>query len=847
MHWRIMLLLPFIPFLAAAQDQRGTMVGQVVDAATQHPLPGVNITVVERPYIGTTTNEKGEFSIPNVPVGEYSLRMTLVGYTTQVTTNVVVSTGRSSKTKIRMIESSVEMEGVDVEADYFGSAGSVSPVSTIGLSGAEVLRSPGANQDMQRIVQTLPSVATSTDQTNELIVRGGAPNENLTVMDYMEIPSTNHYPNEFNSGGPINMVNVDMIEDIKFSSGGFPAQYGDKLSSVMDVTIREGDRRSVFTTNTGMHFAGFGTLMEGRLDRGRGSWIVSARRSFLETIDNLVGMSSIGLTAIPKYYDAQFKLVYDLSATQQISLSGIYGNDKIYIKGDPGETDAARAGMIDSSSIETVDFKSQQYALGASLKSLWGSRGFSVLTLYGYGNLYQTAVNSDYVVRRFDGAGKVLSHTTLSSRDVFNEDSDEKVVALKFDAVYEMLPAHQVSFGGQFGTSQSFVGNASWGADTTRYDLNGDGVYEIPSLTTRPGNILTRLDFGDAYKISGYVSDKFGLLRALTVTAGIRYDYFSYSGRGNAGPRLSLSYELFPPTTRLNAAYGEYYQVQSYPVYSDNGYYGQTGYNKHLKNSHARHVVLGIEHIFAEGLKGTIEVYEKDYDDLPVAESFIFSADPTYRGDRIITIGRQTSLGVEIFFQQKQVKDLYGTLSFSYSESRTDDPRIDLPGRAPLNVGSYPSQYDYPVIATLVVGTVVHNVRTAVDAMPFYVRYPAMILPISDDMEFSTRFRYMSGNPYTPQVFVTTEQHREGGIAWSRGAWQTTNSVNSERYASYERLDVQWISRYHLTGWNFVVFLQIENVLNHDNIYMVEHRSDGTTATVRQYGFFPVGGLSFEF
>ncbi len=149
--------------------------------------------------------------------------------------------------------------------------------------------------DVQRVVQNLPGIASSNDNVNELIVRGGAPYENLTVMEGMEIPSINHYPNEFNSAGPINMINIDFVEDVQFSAGGFPVQYSDKMSSVMDITIREGDRNKGFASNTGFNMAGFGTLMEGSLADGRGSWIFSARQSFLEVIDKLVGMSALSL------------------------------------------------------------------------------------------------------------------------------------------------------------------------------------------------------------------------------------------------------------------------------------------------------------------------------------------------------------------------------------------------------------------------------------------------------------------------------------------------------------------------------------------------------------------------
>jgi hypothetical protein len=459
------LLATFLFATLAAQEKRGEVSGQVVDGSTQQPLIGVNILVVQKQTVGTITDEKGNFFIKNLEVGEYSLRAAFIGYESTVVTNVVVSTGRSAKVKVKLDETPVEIGEVEVKADYFSRAGSISPVSTIGLSGAEVARSPGSIQDMDRLMLSLPNVGNSSDESNELIVRGGAPDENLTVMDYIEIPSTNHYPNEFNSGGPINMVNVDLIEDVRFSTGGFPAQYGDKLSSVMDVTLREGDRRRSITSNTGLNFAGFSTVMEGGINDGKGSWIFSARRSLLETLNNLTGITALGLTAIPKYYDTQFKIAYDLSPTQKFMASGIYGDDRILIEGDPKEKNGQKAGITDSSSVQNVDVHTYQYAVGASLKSLWGTDGFSVLTLYSFGNRYNVDVTNDFTRRSYGNIGRVTNSTLLNSRAAFDENNYESVAAARYDVVYRIFESHELSAGAQYQTTWKFNGVSTYESD----------------------------------------------------------------------------------------------------------------------------------------------------------------------------------------------------------------------------------------------------------------------------------------------------------------------------------------------------------------------------------------------
>lgn len=298
---RVVLFLSLAAASTLAQSHTGQITGKIVDARTREPLPGANVVVQEAEGRGAATDTDGTFTITGLSVGTYSLAISVIGYESQVVTNVVVSTGRPSPVYAALDETILQTEEITVRAKYYARGNRLSPVSTGIMNRSEILRSPGGVQDVQRVVQNLPGVASSTDNINELIVRGGAAFENLTVMDHMEIPSINHYSNQYNSAGPINMVNADMIRDVQFSAGGYPALYGDKSSSIMNIHVREGNRNLGFASNTGFNMAGIGTVVEGRLGDGRGSYIVSLRQSLLQLVDKIVGISAISLTAIPKY------------------------------------------------------------------------------------------------------------------------------------------------------------------------------------------------------------------------------------------------------------------------------------------------------------------------------------------------------------------------------------------------------------------------------------------------------------------------------------------------------------------------------------------------------------------
>jgi len=833
------VLFSFCSLTVFAQQFKGDITGFVIDAKTQEPIPVVNVQVVEQPGFGTVTDMSGTFNIKGIEVGSYSLKATLIGYESVILTNIVVSTGRSTKVSIKLNEQAVQVGGVTVNATYFSRNNELSPLSVNNYDRAEVKRQPGSVQDVQRVVQNLPGVASSNDNVNELIVRGGSPSENLTVMESMEIPSINHYPNEYNSSGPINMVNIDLVDDVQFSAGGFPVQYGDKMSSVMDITIREGDREKGFASNTGFNMAGVGTLMEGRLANGKGSWIFSARQSFLEIIDKLIGMSALSLTAIPKYWDTQIKFVYDLSPTQKITLNGIYGDSRIYIKGDTKEKNINHKGETDSSSLQNFDVHNKQYAAGISLKSLWGKEGYSNLTLYAVGNQYNLDVIENYIQRIYDQSGNVSSDEILNTRNVLNSHNDEAFYALKYELFYQIHPQHELMAGAQIQTANHWVGLTTFEGGTSYYDMNRNGRMDSVELRISPsGNIPIGIKFGDASKSYAYVSDKYTIVPRLNLTLGFRYDYFTYSKQGQVSPRGSISYEVLPTTT-ISLAAGEYWQTQPFPNYSDTR---NIGYNKLLPNAHARHVVLGLQHIMDDGVKLSLETYYKKFSNILVEKQFMYSLVDSLWRDSLMAVGHRQSYGIEFLLQKKQVTNYYGTISISLSKTIEDDPRIRKEG------STYPSQFDYPIIVNLVGGKIVKSVRSWLDGQPFYIKYPSYVLPFSDEMEISFRYRYQTGGPFTPQIFSTTSHFLEGGRHWSKGMWSyDRNRVNGERYPDYGRLDIQWISRFYMQNWNINVYIALMNVLDRKNIFYYEYRSDGTRETVYQFTFFPVGGIEIEF
>jgi len=628
------------------------------------------------------------------------------------------------------------------------------------------------------------------------------------------------------------MVNTELIQEVQFSTGGFIAKFGDKMSSSMSIKTRDGITTRPLGGKGQISMAGAGAILEGSINNGRGSWLISARMSYIDLIAN-----SFGLTAIPIYHDAQFKFMYNLSNKHKLSWSGIYGNDQINFDGVPDNTYEEKANLIDSVDTQVIDVKQKQWASGVTLNSVWSNTLYSAITLYANNYHNEVDFGYNYTERQFDENGNIKDSQVLNTRYTYSNVSDNLEAAIRAQFGWSISKTNRVEFGGQlkFG---GYEQTAFVDADTVRYDTNDDGTHETVILQ-QAATINTNLNLLDQNKSYLFVNDRFKLLSdRLILNIGARYDVFTYSNTANFSPRVSVSYYLIPLITNINFAYGEYYQTHSYPTYGDKY---STHENQFLKNSHSRHFVFGLEHIWDEGLKMTVEAFHKEYSDIPVNESFINQNDPTFRSEKRLNIGEQTVYGIDFMLQQKLVKDLYGTLSFSRTWTEVEDPRIGMEGSI------YVSDYDFPYVFNIIIGKRFSDGRKALNKLPAILKYASYILPVSDDMEFSVKWRYASGKPYTEMIYTTREQHRVGGVTWTEGAWIASENVNGLRYPAYHRLDFGFNSRFNFDTWNLVLNLSFQNVYNQQNIAMYQYNSDGTIDNVYQFSVMPILGLDVEF
>lgn len=633
-----------------SQAENGVILGKVVDKETQNPVKEVIIEIIELQK-KTASDQNGNFEFKEVPYGTYQVKMSCIGYETIVKTDVVVLSSRPANVIGEMLLSNITIGEIEVEAKYFQKATDVS-TSIYNLDFEEVRRAPGAVEDISRMVQILPGVSPANDQRNDLIVRGGSPAENLVTIDGVEIPNINHYPTQGSTSGPIGMINVKFINNVDFSTGGFSARYGDKLSSVMQISFREGYRKK-FLGDINLSTAGFGGVFEGPLFTKKGSFLVSVRKSYLNLIKG-----AIRLAAVPDYWDFNTKGVYDFNKNTKLTFVGVGGIDKISFEGEASE-------ISDDNPYGKAKGNQEQFTAGFNLKNLFKK---------GY---VQT------VLANSTGYTDIENHDLRTDAMKFYYNSFETDYNIKSEVFYQLNSTNNLIFGGG-ARYVRFRYKNFFNADTTALG------YPIPEI-----NVNSEDKF---YKGSAYAQYTLKLFsNRLIMNAGARYDYFSGINNSNAiSPRFGLSYSILPTTT-IGASTGIYYQSPEYIwILADPK-------NKNLEYMKANHYIVGIEHLFASDLRVSVEGYYKDYNNYPVSvlvPTYVLISGGTENGPNLlfgeaVSAGYGFTRGIDVSIHKKLTGNgFYGMLNYSLAESKITG----------LEGGERPGSFDYRHNFTIIAG-----------------------------------------------------------------------------------------------------------------------------------------------
>lgn len=635
---RIVFLIISLLTLGQLLAQNGIIRGRVSDATTNEGLP-VAAVKIEGLNKGTATDFDGNFEISGLEAGLYNVTISLLGYQTYTAYEVQVTNARPAILDIRLEASSTKLQEVVVDAQARFDRNPESPVSlqTIGIN--EIQRNPGGNQDISRVIQALPGVASTPNFRNDLIIRGGAPNENRFFLDGIEIPTINHFATQGAGGGPVGLINFNFIREVDFYTGAFPVERGNTLSSVMDLKLKDG-REDQWAYTAILGASDIGLTVDGPLSE-KATMIASVRRSYLQFL-----FSALELPFLPTYNDFQAKVKYKINDKHQITFLGLGAIDNFELNLDANETEEQRY-------ILNVLPVNEQWNYSVGMKyTYFGQKSFT-----------------NVVLSRFMLNNSSFKYANNDPNDVQLQDYQSREIENKLRV-------------------ENFYRNNGWRL------TNGFGFeevkYQTDELDLRVPEDQPARNYSTSlrqYKYSLFSQATRTFFTRLTLSAGFRMDGLDFNESmanpfNQFSPRVSMSYNLTEQLA-FNANWGIYYQQPPYTLlgYQENGKL----VNSDATFIRATHYVAGFAYYLPRiNAKLSLEGFYKDYGNYP----FLLNDSITLAnlGSDFGVIGNAPSasvadgraVGVEFTYQQKLYKGFYGILAYTFVRSEFEDKNGDL-------------------------------------------------------------------------------------------------------------------------------------------------------------------------
>ncbi|WP_167611315.1 TonB-dependent receptor [Maribellus sediminis] len=573
---KIILILLLAPFWMLAQ--KASLSGIVLDATNNEPLPFVNV-LVSGTTIGTITDENGRFVFNDLEPGFIRVEASFVGYKKAISSEIEVDRSSVASIEIKLDKTTSEIEEVTVTASPFRKT-LESPVSlrTIGIG--EIEKSPGANRDISKIIQSFPGVQSTPAFRNDVIIRGGGPSESTFYLDDVEVPFINHFATQGASGGPVGILNADFIREVNYFSGAFPANRNDALSGVLEFKQIDGnDEKMKFHGTLGA--SEIAATLDGPIGE-KTNYVFSVRRSYLQFL-----FSVLELPFLPNFTDTQFKVRTRFDRKNELTIIGLGAYDINSLNLDIEDPDEQQNYILS----QLPENRQWSYTLGAVYK-------------HYRENSYQTFVVSRSHLN--NQADKYLENDDSSEANkILDYKSQEAENKLRFENT-SRIDGYKLTFGANL--------------DFVNYrNTTFSGRYYNNELI--PVNYDTNLDLVK-YGLFAQVS-KSVFAERLALSLGVRTDANNYSTStknllDQFSPRFSASYSLTPQWS-LNFNTGRYYQL---PSYTSLGFKADDVYvNKanNLKYISVDHLIGGLEFRPKSTVQLSAEAFWKGYKDYPMS------------------------------------------------------------------------------------------------------------------------------------------------------------------------------------------------------------------------------------
>ncbi len=782
---KINLLLAFMIILSShimSQSYVQVIKGRVLDKITQMPLPGANILIPDtKPQLGTTTDAEGYFSLPNVKVGRVTLQVSYMGYHSQTVSNVLLHSGKELILNIELEERVVNVDEVVFvfQRDKTKPINKMTTVSARTFSIEESDKYAGSFGDVARMAANYAGVQGIDDSSNDIIIRGNSPNGLLWRLEGVDIPNPNHYGQFGATGGPVSMLNNNVLANSDFLTGAFPSEYGNALSGVFDLQMRNGNYdRHEFVIMTGM--GGFEVGAEGPISKkNHSSYIINYRYSILSLVDKIIDLGTG--TGVPEYQDLTFKFNLPTNKLGTFSIFGLGGISNIkFLASEDGEDDDSYYDWADFEN--NAINKNKVGVVGLNHKYLINETSY---TRFNIAATFQENINATDSLSTIDGTP-------------FNWYG-QSFIDQKFNASFSYHKKINVKNNFKTGVRASQtnmrLSDSIYQGQWDRYEVTSD--YK-----------------GTTYLIQSFIQWQFKPVDNLVFNAGINVPYITLNKEYVVEPRAGVKWNVRPKHA-VSFAYGLHSKEPNTAVFFrqvelSNGDIITPNTDLGFTKSH--HFVLGYDWNITTSTRLKLETYYQKIFDAVIDQSpspYSSLNDGSFTStmsDYVMNGGDGENIGLELTMERFLHKGLYYLFTTSLFDSKykgSDGVERNT---------AFNSNY----ICNALIGK---EWQFGKKNNKFF--------------GINSKFVTAGGKLYTP--IDIEESQLQGTTVYD------DDRAFSERMDNFLRLDIQISFKSNSKKYTQEYALDIKNVTNYQNPFMMRYNvQSGGLVTIYQAGFSPM-------
>jgi len=748
--------------------------GRIFNKETGEVLPFTDVFVRGTNW-GDMADDKGYYEL-QLPAGRYELIVSRMGYKTFV--QIVDLKGDDDLSlDLYLFPRVLHMPGVTVIASKTVRQRQNESVSSLAFNTKKIKEMPFTLNDVNRALKTLPGITSNNGKSSEFNVRGGSFDENLVQVDGIKIYEPFHMKNAPYTS--VSILNMDIMEEVNLFTGGFPARFGDKMSSVLDIKYRSGNRER-FRSQIEIGGVRLNTLLEGPIGQ-KGSWIVGFNKSYIELAMKVMEKYKIApkfymTQEPPRFYDLQGKIDFELGKGHQGEFLFLNSGD-FYNEDIPWYSEAVRIDLTPSmyTTMRTYDYsfidahyRNTLLALKLLDRVAQNLLLETSLSYYDILENYNSISIYEVVNRYYNYDDEYLGFTSSYSHTKWNNYRRTSTLELKNDLTFRLNPFRELEAGFSvqsiryLNDGDEFAERLAYGGrDTTKIDtLYVEDISEKPLMKV------------STYKMAGYVQDSWQLSDRLFTTLGIRIDYFDFNKDVTFSPRLSCSYTLRDGSI-FKLAWGYYYQSPAL-----NEFKFPKACSENTRSQRAIHYIAGYQRKLSNSFELKIDVYYKDYQDLI---SYYWQGGRKFSTKENDTLGFAKGVDLQLKYNLSKIS---GWLSYGFLIAK-EDVKND-------HRGFYPRPTDQR-----------HSLAAVAE------------WNITPKWRLYGKFLYGSGFPYTPMIFDVNR------YSLTRGA------KNSEYLPSYKRVDLRILRDFSFNWGRLSIYIEIINIFNNKNVlYYRRYRID---------------------